>query len=173
MQYFCLKALIPCAGAESGEYILPLGREIIPVTRIGVTTAGHPGAAAQDLGIAEERLGIFLIVVGRKPSERIERIRRPFPYIADQLAAPPGIFTRRVIRDIKLTLESMYSALSIEGVQKIEIKQEKFDPTCMEAIASVPCPEGEEPGKIFQIIQDGYKIHDRILRATKVIVYEG
>ena len=78
-----------------------------------------------------------------------------------------------IIGGVKLTLESMYSALSIEGVQKIEIKQEKFDPTCMEAIASVPCPEGEEPGKIFQIIQDGYKIHDRILRATKVIVYEG
>ncbi len=78
-----------------------------------------------------------------------------------------------IVEGVKLTLESMYSALSIEGVQKIEIKQEKFDPTCMEAIASVPCPEGEEPGKIFQIIQDGYKIHDRILRATKVIVYEG
>ena len=78
-----------------------------------------------------------------------------------------------IVEGVKLTLENMYSALSIEGVQKIEIKQEKFDPTCMEAIASVPCPEGEEPGKIFQIIQDGYKIHDRILRATKVIVYEG
>ena len=27
--------------------------------------------------------------------------------------------------------------------------------------------------EIQKIIQDGYKIHDRILRATKVIVYEG
>ena len=78
-----------------------------------------------------------------------------------------------IVEGVKLTLESMYSALSIEGVQKIEIIEDKFDPTCMEAIASVPCTNEEESGKIFQIIQDGYKIHDRILRATKVIVYEG
>ncbi|MBU03609.1 MAG: nucleotide exchange factor GrpE [Euryarchaeota archaeon] len=78
-----------------------------------------------------------------------------------------------IFEGVKLTLESMSAALSIEGVKKIEISESSFDPTCMEAIASIPCPEGEEPGKIFQVIEDGYKLHDRVLRATKVIVYEG
>ena len=78
-----------------------------------------------------------------------------------------------IFEGVKLILESMSAALSIEGVKKIEISESSFDPTCMEAIASIPCPEGEEPGKIFQVIEDGYKLHDRVLRATKVIVYEG
>ena len=78
-----------------------------------------------------------------------------------------------IFEGVKLTLESMSAALSIEGVKKIEISESSFDPPCMEAIASIPCPEGEEPGKIFQVIEDGYKLHDRVLRATKVIVYEG
>ena len=69
--------------------------------------------------------------------------------------------------------ENIALALINEGIKKIEIVENSFDPTTMEAIASIPCPEGEEPGKIVQVIEDGYKLHDRVLRATKVIVYEG
>ena len=43
----------------------------------------------------------------------------------------------------------------------------------MEAIATVACPEGEEPGNVIQVVERGYRMHDRILRAARVIVAEG
>ena len=43
----------------------------------------------------------------------------------------------------------------------------------MEAIATVPCPEGKEPGSVIEVIESGYRMHDRILRASRVIVAEG
>jgi molecular chaperone GrpE len=78
-----------------------------------------------------------------------------------------------IVEGVKLILENITLALINEGVVKIEIIENSFDPTTMEAIASVPCPEGDAPGKIVQVIEDGYKLHDRVLRAAKVIVYEG
>tara|TARA_Y100000768_G_C23986501_1_gene689182 strand:+ start:4290 stop:4805 length:516 start_codon:yes stop_codon:yes gene_type:complete len=78
-----------------------------------------------------------------------------------------------IVEGVKLISENITLALVNEGIEKIEIVENSFDPTTMEAIASIPCPEGEEPGKIVQVIEDGYKLHDRVLRAAKVIVYEG
>ena len=43
----------------------------------------------------------------------------------------------------------------------------------MEAIAIVPCPDGEKPGNVIEVVEEGYRMHDRILRATRVIVAEG
>ena len=78
-----------------------------------------------------------------------------------------------IVEGVKLIMENITLALNNEGIVKIEIVENSFDPTTMEAIASIPCPDGEEPGKIVQVIEDGYKLHDRVLRAAKVIVYEG
>jgi len=81
--------------------------------------------------------------------------------------------SKSIVEGVKLISENIALALINEGIKKIEIVENSFDPTTMEAIASIPCPEGEEPGKIVQVIEDGYKLHDRVLRAAKVIVYEG
>ena len=78
-----------------------------------------------------------------------------------------------IVEGVKLIMENITLALNNEGIEKTEIVENSFDPTTMEAIASIPCPDGEEPGKIVQVIEDGYKLHDRVLRAAKVIVYEG
>ena len=78
-----------------------------------------------------------------------------------------------IVEGVKLIMENITLALNNVGIEKIEIVENSFDPTTMEAIASIPCPDGEEPGKIVQVIEDGYKLHDRVLRAAKVIVYEG
>ena len=43
----------------------------------------------------------------------------------------------------------------------------------MEAIATVPCPEGEESGNVIEVVESGYRMHDRILRAARVVVAEG
>ncbi len=72
---------------------------------------------------------------------------------------------------VRLTLEGARAAMESEGVVKIEVGSD-FDPTTMEAIATVPVPEGSKPGSVIEIIEVGYMYHDRILRAARVIVAE-
>ena len=78
-----------------------------------------------------------------------------------------------LIEGVRLTLDGLRSSLEAEGISQIDALGKKFDPTCMEAIATIPCPEGEEPGSVVEVIESGYRMHDRILRASRVIVTEG
>ena len=73
---------------------------------------------------------------------------------------------------VRLTLEGAKAALVAEGVSQIEVES-VFDPTMMEAIATVPVLEGNEPGSVIEVIEVGYMYHDRVLRAARVIVAEG
>ena len=72
----------------------------------------------------------------------------------------------------RLTFKGAMAALKAEGVTKIEVDS-TIDPTTMEAIATVPAPDGSEPGSVIEVVEVGYMYHDRVLRAARVIVAEG
>ena len=36
----------------------------------------------------------------------------------------------------------------------------------------VPAPDGIEPGQVVEVVEDGYMLHERVLRAARVIVAE-
>jgi len=78
-----------------------------------------------------------------------------------------------VIEGIRMTIEGIFSALEMEGVVPINANGESFDPTKMEAIATAPCPEGIDPGTVVDVIEQGFRIHDRVLRPARVVVSEG
>ena len=88
-------------------------------------------------------------------------------------ASELGEGTESVIAGVRLTLDGLKSSLEAEGITVIQSLGTEFDPTCMEAIATVPCPEGVTPGSVIEVIETGYRMHDRILRASKVVVAEG
>ena len=87
-------------------------------------------------------------------------------------ASEGGDESESVIEGVRLTLDGIKSSLEAEGISQIDALGKKFDPTCMDAIATVPCPEGEEPGRVIEVIESGYRMHDRILRASRGIVAE-
>jgi len=66
----------------------------------------------------------------------------------------------------------MRSALSSEGIVEIDVEDEVFDPSRMEAIAAIPAPEDVDSGRVLQVIETGYMIHDRVLKPAKVVVSE-
>ena len=88
-------------------------------------------------------------------------------------SAESGESSESVIEGVKLTLDGLKSSLESEGITQIEALGKNFDPTCMEAIATIPCPEGKEPGTVIEVVESGYRMHERILRASRVIVSEG
>ena len=52
------------------------------------------------------------------------------------------------LEGVRLTAESMRSALSSEGIVEIDVEGGVFDPSRMEAIAAIPAPEGVDSGKV-------------------------
>ena len=75
-----------------------------------------------------------------------------------------------ITNGVKMTLDSLKRALETEGVTILETTGKLFDPTQMEAIATVPVQEGQESGEVLEEIESGYLLHDRVLRPAKVIV---
>ncbi|MDN6161266.1 MAG: nucleotide exchange factor GrpE [Atopostipes sp.] len=73
---------------------------------------------------------------------------------------------------VKMVLEGFNRALTAVNVEEIQAEGQTFDPNYHEAIAQVPAEEGQESGIVTEVYEKGYKLHDRVLRAAKVIVTE-
>jgi len=58
------------------------------------------------------------------------------------------------------------------GVKEIESMNIGFNVDLHEAIAKFPVQEEEKRGKIVDVVQKGYYIHDKVLRHAKVVVGE-
>ena len=77
-----------------------------------------------------------------------------------------------VNEDEGLTLirSKMWSELSGDGVSKIETKGQKFDPTKMEAITTIPPSEDFPSNSVIDEIEAGYLYKDRVLIPARVVV---
>ena len=70
---------------------------------------------------------------------------------------------------ISLVLRNLENALEMEGVTKVDSLGEQFDPHLHDALMFEETEEKEE-GLVTSVIQEGYKINDRILRPARVVV---
>lgn len=73
-------------------------------------------------------------------------------------------------KGVEMVLESLNVALKEEGIEEIPAKGEQFDPNIHQAVQIVPVSEGVEADTIVEVLQKGYKLQDRVLRASMVIV---
>jgi molecular chaperone GrpE len=74
-------------------------------------------------------------------------------------------------KGIELIFQQLENLLKKEGVQKIEAINQEFDPQYHEALAHIPSEE--EENTIVAVIQNGYKLNDKIIRAARVAVSNG
>lgn len=70
---------------------------------------------------------------------------------------------------LMLVKRKLDSVLQSEGVSKIEAAGKPFDPWEHEAVFHQETPDVEE-GVIISVFKDGYRLHDKVLRASQVIV---
>jgi molecular chaperone GrpE len=71
---------------------------------------------------------------------------------------------------VQLVHRSLANVLERHGLSEIEAEG-AFDPHVHEALLSQP-GDGAEPGTVLQVLQKGYRLGDRVLRPTRVIVSE-
>jgi molecular chaperone GrpE len=88
------------------------------------------------------------------------------------LAASNAADPATLIEGQQATLRLLDEALAGAGVTEISPKGEPFDPNKHEALSLVPA-SGVAPNSVLEVIQKGYQMNDRLLRAAKVLVARG
>ena len=77
--------------------------------------------------------------------------------------------TEDVKKGIEMVRESLIQALKEEGVEEVAV--ESFDPNLHMAVQTVPADDENPADTIAQVLQKGYKLHERLLRPAMVVVY--
>ena len=72
----------------------------------------------------------------------------------------------------RATLRLLDEALTAAGIGEINPVGEPFDPNKHEALSLVAAP-GVAPNTVIEVVQKGYELNERLLRAAKVLVARG
>lgn len=74
------------------------------------------------------------------------------------------------LEGLQLVSRKMRQWLESEGVTRIEAGGVPFTPDEHEAVGYEPASGDVEEGHVVTVIREGYKLHDRVLRASQVTV---
>jgi molecular chaperone GrpE len=93
------------------------------------------------------------------------------------LAAPPEARTtsetlKNLATGVELTERELLTVLENQGVRKINALQQAFDANLHNAIQEVENRD-VPAGTVVQVFQDGYMMHERLLRPAMVVVSKG
>ena len=70
---------------------------------------------------------------------------------------------------LDLSMKLLFGVLEKAGIEVVNPIGEPFDPRFQEAIATVDKPDAE-PGSVTEVVQKGYVLNGRLLRAAMVLV---
>jgi molecular chaperone GrpE len=87
------------------------------------------------------------------------------------LQGTPQELTSPFAKGVLLIEKQLRQALEKEGIKKIEALGTEFDPEYHDALAHIPSDWQENI--VAAIIQNGYTIHDKVLRPARVAVSSG
>jgi molecular chaperone GrpE len=85
--------------------------------------------------------------------------------------AKPADLANPFFQGIQLIEKQLAKALEKEGVKKIEALGKEFDPDFHDALAHIPSEYDENI--VAAIIQNGYTMHDKVIRPVRVAVSNG
>ena len=84
----------------------------------------------------------------------------------------PEADSKSISEGVSLIYNKFLAFLKQNGVQAITAVGETFDDELFDAIATVPAQDEESKGKVIDCVLTGYKLNDRVIRHSKVVVAE-
>ena len=75
-----------------------------------------------------------------------------------------------VMKGVTLIYNKFMTFLKQNGVQPLQAVGELFDDEIFDAIATVPASDEESKGKVIDCVLTGYKLNDKVIRHSKVVV---
>ena len=74
------------------------------------------------------------------------------------------------LKGIELIYQKFKNKLIEKGLKPLEVNAgDDFNVDFHEAITSIPAPSEELKGKIVDVVETGYQLHDRVIRFAKVV----
>lgn len=70
---------------------------------------------------------------------------------------------------VLLVFRGLRDSLARNGVEAVDPKGEKFDPTQHEALSTQPV-DGVESGVVVEVMQKGYRLGEQLVRPARVVV---
>ncbi len=77
---------------------------------------------------------------------------------------------KSILEGAKMIYEKFIQVLKDYGVEKIEALDTEFDPQIHEAMMMQKIDDQDKNGKVINVFQEGYRMNERLLRPSKVIV---
>jgi molecular chaperone GrpE len=74
-----------------------------------------------------------------------------------------------LLEGVEVTARMLMDTLARAGIRKIDALGARFDPSVHEAMMQVEDPS-HPPGTVTRVVEDGYTIHDRLLRPARVVI---
>jgi molecular chaperone GrpE len=109
---------------------------------------------------------------------KAELIREVVPVLDDLERAlqaagldPEGDSKDGLAHGVLLVFRSLRDSLTRNGIEAVDPKGEKFDPTAHEAL-STQAADGVEPGVVVEVMQKGYRLGEQLIRPARVVVSE-
>ncbi len=109
---------------------------------------------------------------------KAEVIREVVPVLDDLERAiqaagldPEGDSEDGLAHGVLLVFRSLRDSLKRNGVEAVDPKGEKFDPTEHEALSTRPA-DGVESGVVVEVMQKGYRLDEQLIRPARVVVAE-
>jgi molecular chaperone GrpE len=84
---------------------------------------------------------------------------------------PEGDSDDGLAHGVLLVFRSLRDSLSRNGIEAVDPKGKKFDPTAHEALSTQPV-EGVESGTVVEVLQKGYRLGEQLVRPARVVVSE-
>ncbi|SDR63480.1 molecular chaperone GrpE [Rhizobiales bacterium GAS113] len=97
----------------------------------------------------------------------VDNLDRALASADDQPQLTPG--DAALLDGVRATQRLLMATLERFGVRKIDALGAPFDPALHEAMTEVD-DVSRSPRSIVRVLEDGYTIHDRLLRAARVII---
>lgn len=107
----------------------------------------------------------------------VTNFAREMVSVADNLrraldSAPDDMKDTDVIKGVEMTERELQNAFNKAGIKRIDAAGQPFDHNLHQAMFEVNDPS-QPSGLVAQVMQDGYVIHDRLLRPAMVGVTKG
>lgn len=77
---------------------------------------------------------------------------------------------KQLKQGVSMVYEHFTKALSDNGVEVIDALNKPFDPKFDQAVQTAPADDDHPADTVVQVLQDGYRLKDRVLRPAMVVV---
>ena len=87
-------------------------------------------------------------------------------------AVPSDDANAGMIEGIRMVQKMLMDVLAEHGCHEIPAEGVPFDPMQHEAVGQMPS-DSVPAGSVLKVMQTGYRLHDRVIRPSQVIVSQG